>query len=181
MQLCLLQILIFSVYMLAFCDVGAEEEGIMQGMTRSHNNVRTKVGVRGLVWSDELASFAQEWAEYLARETGCAMQHRPRQGPFANVYGENLYWASAIRWSNGKKDVQKINPEKVVRNWAKEAADYSYLKNSCKQGKACGHYTQVVWKQTKKVGCGRAVCEDKSQVWVCNYDPPGNYIGQKPY
>jgi hypothetical protein len=44
----------------------------------------------------------------------------------------------------------------------------------------CGHYTQIVWRNTKSVGC--AVARGKGvEVWVCNYDPPGNYAGQRPY
>ena len=48
----------------------------------------------------------------------------------------------------------------------------------------CGHYTQVVWESTSAVGCGYGTCQDDSfniEVIVCNYDPPGNYIGQAPY
>jgi hypothetical protein len=27
-----------------------------------------------------------------------------------------------------------------------------------------------------------AVCEDtREQVWVCQYQPPGNWVGHKPY
>jgi pathogenesis-related protein 1 len=45
----------------------------------------------------------------------------------------------------------------------------------------CGHYTQVVWKNSMEVGGGMAICDNKSQVWVCNYNPPGNVEGEKPY
>jgi pathogenesis-related protein 1 len=45
----------------------------------------------------------------------------------------------------------------------------------------CGHYTQVVWKDSKEVGCAAYQCDDKSQVWVCQYKPAGNYVDQKPF
>jgi hypothetical protein len=48
----------------------------------------------------------------------------------------------------------------------------------------CGHYTQVVWRNTERVGCGYSTCQAQGfnfEVWVCNYDPPGNFIGQAPY
>ncbi len=64
--------------------------------------------------------------------------------------------------------------------WGNEKPDYFYAKNKCKPRKMCGHYTQIVWKTTKKVGCAKIIC-DEMDVWVCNYDPPGNWIGQKPY
>ena len=45
----------------------------------------------------------------------------------------------------------------------------------------CGHYTQVIWRNTQRVGCGVAVCPNGAEIWTCNYDPPGNYLGQNPY
>lgn len=161
--------------------VFCEETQAMKGMTEAHNIIRRELGLPGLTWSDSLALYAQEWADYLASKNGCTMEHRPGTGNNGNKYGENLYWASAIRWSNGNIEAQEINPAKVVQNWSGEAEDYSYETNSCKRGKMCGHYTQVVWKKTVNVGCGRTLCTDMSQIWVCNYDPPGNFIDERPY
>ncbi|KAE9414467.1 hypothetical protein Angca_008594 [Angiostrongylus cantonensis] len=45
---------------------------------------------------------------------------------------------------------------------------------------AIGHYTQMVWEGSYKLGCGVAVCPDKTLV-VCQYSPPGNYIGSIMY
>lgn len=55
--------------------------------------------------------------------------------------------------------------------------------------KQCGHYTQIVWRNTTHVGCATKVCDKNSpfqgftrwQFWVCNYSPPGNFVGQRPY
>ena len=106
------------------------------------------------------------------------MQHSKPNGR----YGENLYWAGAIKWSDGKRELQRISPKKVVDDWSSERANYDYKNNSCPTGKMCGHYTQVVWKSTTRVGCGVAVCDDsREQVWVCQYQPPGNWVGRKPY
>ena len=176
-----IQVFFFVLGLLSASSVFCDEQGIMRGMAEAHNKVRAGVGLPGLFWSDDLAVFAQEWADSLAREKACAMQHRPRPGKSEHGYGENLYWASAVRLSGGKREPQNVTPAKVVQSWVQEAADYTYATNSCRLGKPCGHYTQIVWQQTVKVGCGWAVCADKSQIWVCNYDPPGNVIGQKPY
>jgi hypothetical protein len=77
----------------------------------------------------------------------------------------------------------------VVQAWASEAADYDYASNSCAPGKVCGHYTQLVWRNSTLVGCAYARCTQNSpfdgvptwDFWVCDYSPPGNWIGQRPY
>lgn len=144
----------------------------------AHNKWRAEVGVKQkLSYSPELAASSQVWANKLQRSNDCKMKHSA-----ANGYGENLFWASAMNWSDGRKELQKVSPKHVVDSWGSEKADYNYAKNSCTAGKMCGHYTQVVWSGTQKVGCAMAVCEDsQQQVWVCQYQPAGNWVGQKPY
>ena len=144
----------------------------------AHNKWRAEVGVGGLSYSLELEASAQAWADNLKRNNRCQMRH---SNP-GSKYGENLYWASAIMWSDGRRELQKVSPETPVENWASEKANYSYADNSCEPGKVCGHYTQVVWRDTRKVGCAFAVCEDSlDQIWVCQYQPAGNWVGEKPY
>ena len=69
----------------------------------------------------------------------------------------------------------------MVDGWGSEVADYDYDANSCKPGRMCGHYTQLVWSSTERVGCGKGVCGDGSVIWACRYDPPGNWVGEWPY
>ena len=150
----------------------------MTEMVAAHNQWRAKVGTPPLSYSSELAASSQRWADHLKTQNQCRMQHSKPYGK----YGENLYWASAIRWSDGKRQVQQFSPQKVVDAWGNEVKDYDYARNTCTSGKMCGHYTQVVWKNTSRVGCAVAVCEDSSeQVWVCQYQAPGNWVGEKPY
>ncbi|MBV9296765.1 MAG: hypothetical protein JO145_14435, partial [Acidobacteriaceae bacterium] len=59
-----------------------------------------------------------------------------------------------------------------------EAKDYQYAANSCFA--VCGHYTQVVWRDTREVGCGM-VHDARREVWVCDYAPYGNIVGERPY
>jgi len=163
-----------------FCLIGASvttagESGKMQGMTATHNTIRNQLGIAPLVWSDSLAEYARARAIKLAKQ-GCRMRHGS-----SGRYGENLYWASAVRWSNGKRQVQEINARHVTDSWAQEGKDYNLQTKKCRNGAICGHYTQMIWKNSKELGCGMAVCADKGQIWVCNYNPPGNFIGQAPY
>jgi uncharacterized protein YkwD len=130
-------------------------------MLAGHNAVRKAVGVPALTWSAQLAAFAQQWANELIAHG--QFVHR-RNSP----YGENLYEITGAR----------TTPAEVVNQWASESKNYRYESNSCRG--VCGHYTQIVWRDTRRVGC--AVARDaKTEVWVCNYDPPGNWIGKRPY
>lgn len=131
-------------------------------VVNAHNAVRSKVGVPPLAWSDELAGVAQKWAERLLATD--AFQHSN------NDYGENLYRINGPGASS--------TPTEVVHAWAAEYVYYRYANNSCTG--ICGHYTQVVWKDTKAVGCGSAR-DAEHEVWVCNYAPYGNIVGERPY
>lgn len=142
-------------------------------MLDAHNRVRDRVSVPPLTWSTALAHDAGVYARTLAAD-GCTMRHS--QGP----HGENLYWASPLRWSDGRPaEVQDITAEDVAQAWASERAAWDPATNDCT--KVCGHYTQMVWRTTERVGCGMAVCPDRGQIWVCRYDPPGNIVGRHPY
>ena len=145
----------------------------------AHNTWRAEAEVKEkLSYSPELAASAQAWANKLKQNNQCKMRHSEPDGK----YGENLYWASAMNWSDGRKEQQKITPEKVVNSWGSEKADYDYASNSCKAGTMCGHYPPAVRRGTPKVGRGMAVCTDtRNPVWVCQYQPAGNWVGKKPY
>lgn len=141
---------------------GRGEQGKLVGLTAAHNRVRAEVGVGALAWSDALERYASAWAKQLAAK-GCDLVHRPG-GP----YGENIYWSS-----------NASTADDVVAQWAAERAQYDHRRNRCEG--VCGHFTQIVWKDSAKLGCGMASCGDGGEIWVCNYDPPGNVMGQSPY
>lgn len=130
-------------------------------MLDAHNAVRSRVGVPPLIWSARLAATAQDWADYLI--AAGVLIHSPN-----NSHGENIY---AITGGTA-------SPEDVVSAWAAEAARYSIGSNSC--GGVCGHYTQIVWRATREVGCAVSTSPGR-QAWVCEYDPPGNIVGFRPY
>ncbi|CAG7887655.1 unnamed protein product [Brassica rapa] len=128
-----------------------------------HNSVRTSLGLSPLVWDGRIASYATWWANQ--RRYDCSLTHST--GP----YGENLFWGSGSDWT----------PTFAVESWTVEAKSYNHMTNSC-EGGMCGHYTQIVWRDTKRIGCARVVCENGAGVFItCNYDPPGNYVGENPY
>lgn len=136
---------------------------------REHNRVRADVGVSKLKWSDKISQYSQSWADHLAATT-CQMKHRPREGKWKQQYGENLFIGTAGFYSI----------REAVQSWESEKADYSYGPFTGKSYKPIGHYTQIIWKNSTRFGCGQALCNN-NLIIACNYDPPGNYIGQKPY
>lgn len=130
-------------------------------MLAAHNAVRARTGVPPLTWSGRLASQAQRWAESLAAHR--RFGHNPD-----SPYGENLFEIQGA----------SATPAEVVGDWVGEAAHYDYRTGRCHG--TCGHYTQLVWRSTREVGC--AVTRSRGvEIWVCEYDPPGNIIGSKPY
>ena len=152
-----------------------------QGMLHAHNQVRARLRLPQLTWSNELTRYSQDWANHLASNNSCRMRHRSDAGRNPKQYGENLFWGSALEWSDGRREPQQITAAEVAREWAIEDQHYNYSRNSCRPGEQCGHYTQMAWRDTQQVGCAMTLCPSQGQIWVCSYNPPGNWVGQRPY
>lgn len=134
-----------------------------QDYVAAHNKVRTPIGLKPLTWNTTLVQYAQNYANQ--RSVDCELIHS--DGP----YGENLAEAS---WD--------LTAAEAVQMWADEKPFYNYLLDSCVPGEMCGHYTQIVWRDTATVGCAKVICtNNKWSFVICNYDPPGNYIGERPF
>ncbi|CAK9145004.1 unnamed protein product [Ilex paraguariensis] len=127
----------------------------------AHNKARAQVGVRPLVWNDTVSAYAQNYAN--KRIGDCNLEHS--EGP----YGENI--------AEGYGDLKAAD---AVSMWVGEKSCYDYSSNSCVGGE-CLHYTQVVWADSVHLGCARVQCHNGWVFVTCNYDPPGNYEGQRPY
>ncbi|HEY9889999.1 MAG TPA: CAP domain-containing protein, partial [Candidatus Obscuribacterales bacterium] len=144
-------------------------------MLAAHNAVRRTVGVSDLAWSAELATLAQDWAEVLLQSG--QMRHRPASERDQGRIGENITSSQASGAGGALR-----HPQRAVKGWVDERADYDYATNPCTPGQVCGHYTQMVWADTDAVGCGVARNADQTrEVWVCNYSPAGNFVGERPY
>jgi hypothetical protein len=127
----------------------------------AHNSARVRVGSPPLAWSRELAGDAKRWADQLL--TTHMFTHQPD-----DPHGENMFMISG----------GSVTPAEVVQTWVAERGDYNPDANTC--AGVCRHYTQVVWRATREVGCGMAF-DGYRQVWVCEYEPPGNVGGSRPY
>ena len=103
---------------------------------------------------------AQKWADYLV-VTGKFEHSKLAFG----TYGENI-------WATYGEHFQGTRP---VDDWYKEVQFYDY--NNGQFSMKTGHFTQLVWVASQKLGLGVARGNGNTIV-VANYDPPGNYPGQ---
>ncbi len=141
-------------------------------MLDAHNHWRSQVGVPALTWSEHLAHVSKKWADQL-KSYGCAAFHS------TNGLGENIFQSTARIWQDGRREFVPRTTKEVAEKWGGEIIYYNYDENSCSGD--CTHYTQIVWKDTRELGCAVSVCDDQGQIWVCSYYPSGNIYGQRPY
>jgi hypothetical protein len=136
----------------------------------AHNAQRSAIGVPPLVWNDRLAADARVWADELAA-TG-RFEHSPDE-PGKQPQGENL-WAGTPR---------AFSPEAMVALWAAERRDYrpGIFPNNSRSGDVenVGHYTQLIWRGTRQVGCATAAGRNE-EFLVCRYSDAGNVYGERP-
>ncbi|MCC6919976.1 MAG: hypothetical protein IT548_12295 [Alphaproteobacteria bacterium] len=144
------------------------DPGFVAAALYAHNVERRLVGVPDLAWSAELAAEADRWAHVLAANE--VMQHDSQR-----LHGENLWMNTADRRTVGS----------MIGGWSIEK--YQYIagarhpfESRTGHWKDVGHYTQMVWHDTTKVGC--AVARGRTHDFlVCRYDPIGNWTSQMAY
>ncbi|KAI3886829.1 hypothetical protein MKW98_017181 [Papaver atlanticum] len=129
-----------------------------------HNAVRSKFSEQPLTWNSTLARYARRFASQ--RVGDCDMIHS--NGPF----GENIFWGGKY---------EDYSAAYAVKSWASETSVYDPSKNSCQMNAMCGHYTQIIWTTTKRMGCARVKCNSGGVFAICVYDPPGNFEGENPF
>ncbi|XP_052093281.1 cysteine-rich venom protein Mr30-like isoform X2 [Mytilus californianus] len=153
---------------LATSGVTADEK---TEIVNKHNTLRSLTQATNMMkmsWDDETAYIAQKWAE------NCVTSHESpglkRSIPGRFGLGQNLFWGSRkYAWSE------------AIQSWYDEISDFTF--NGQNVFSKIGHYTQVVWADSIKLGCGYAHCTTtRIHLYVCNYGPAGN-IGDtsKPY
>nr|VZI25343.1 unnamed protein product [Spirometra erinaceieuropaei] len=128
----------------------------------AHNALRNLHGCSPLTYDAELAKQAQSYAEQLARMNRLVHSNSTDRG-------ENLATASGMPTAN-------LSAADASLMWYKEILEYDF------RGQdqiACGHFSQLVWKDTKVAGFGVAKTANGQSVYVVGqYKPPGNFMGQ---
>jgi uncharacterized protein YkwD len=134
----------------------------------AHNKYRAEVREQPLSWSDGLAAGAQVWAQHLAEEVH-TLQHSGEAG-----VGENL-----AMWTAGRASLTKLVDLWGVENYYFIEASFPDV-STTGDWKTVGHYTQMIWRNTTKVGCGVARGGGYDFL-VCRYSPQGNFMGEKVF
>jgi len=166
-----------AAFLLAFASLVGPSYA--QGVTRlspefiarilsSHNVERSAVGVAPMRWNAKLADDAQLWADHLALTS--TFEHSP-EPPKGQEVGENLWMGTIHAYSF----------EEMVGGWIAERKDFinGVFPNVSRTGNwdDVGHYTQLIWAETREVGC--AVADNgEDEFLVCRYAKAGNWFGQ---
>ncbi|KAM5298471.1 Golgi-associated plant pathogenesis-related protein 1 [Ctenodactylus gundi] len=128
---------------------------------KAHNEYRQQHGVPPLKLCKKLNQEAQQYSEALASTR--ILKHSPESS--RGQCGENLAWASYDQ--TGKE---------VADRWYSEIKNYNFQQPGFTSG--TGHFTAMVWKNTKKMGVGKASASDGSSFVVARYFPAGNVVNQ---
>ena len=144
--------------------------GTSARILKAHNAERARLKLPGLSWNQHLEREAREWAEHLSRRgTIYHADDRTRNGT-----GENLWMGTSGGWE----------VEGMVGMFLDERRHYRHARfpDVSRTGNWAdvGHYTQIVWRDTREVGCAVASARG-NDVLVCRYYPAGNVMGRKAF
>jgi hypothetical protein len=133
----------------------------------THNAERARVGMPPLVWDPALGNAAAAYAQQMAF-TGM-FQHSNRQARRGT--GENLWMGTHGAFS----------VEAMVGGWTSEKRYFvaGTFPNNSRTGnwEDVGHYTQMIWRTTQRVGCAIA-STPRVDYLVCRYANAGNIDGR---
>jgi hypothetical protein len=136
----------------------------------AHNRERSSAGIAPLAWDPALAAEAARWGKTLA--AAGAFEHADTGDD--DPEGENL-WA-------GTKGAYA--PEEMIEGWIEEKKFFrpGRFPDNSRTGEYedVGHYTQLMWRDTDRVGCALAAGAEE-EVLVCRYRTAGNVVGEVPF
>jgi hypothetical protein len=137
----------------------------------AHNRERASADLPPLAWDPELADRARAWAGHLAAIG--ALEHAADDNE-DDPEGENLWAGTAGHYA----------PEQMVGLWIAEKKDFraGIFPDNSRTGdfEDVGHYTQLMWRATGRVGCALARGRG-DEILVCRYRQAGNVEGESPF
>ena len=126
---------------------------------KKHNELRAQHNAEPLIISEDLNKIAQKYAEHLAKIKKMEHSNTTYKG---EDLGENLFCCSG----------NEIQGETMTISWYDVIEKYNFNEPGFVSG--TGHFTQVVWKDSKEVGFGFALSDNGVYYGVANYYPAGN-------
>ena len=148
------------------------DNNLEERLLASHNRERASLGIPPLAWNALLAHDAASYAQALTRLG--RLEHSVDDPGEQEPQGENL-WAGTRGY---------YGPEQMVGLWIDEKMDFKegVFPNNSISGdlEKVGHYTQVVWRSSRAVGCAVAHGREDDFL-VCRYSEGGNVIGERPF
>lgn len=146
--------------------ISLDQPDLPERFLAEHNRERARIGEPVLEWDAGLAVQARAWAVELARRG--VMIHSA--DGLRSDEGENLFTGTAAAYS----------PEEMIDSFVEERADFvpGVFPAVARDGDwtNVGHYTQLIWRGTRRVGCGVARGGGQDFL-VCRYWPQGNVVG----
>ncbi len=143
---------------------------------KTHNDARDAASKQhshsrsSLVWDAHLEAEAAKWAQHLATDNKGLHHSTGDQRP---GQGENLYWMSG----GGDGDMLASGSQ----GWVDECKSYHGEKIGEGNFGSYGHYTQVIWPATTRVGVAEAKSSDGGKFVVGRYSAPGNFTGENAW
>ncbi len=140
-------------------------------MLDGHNAERAALGLPPLVWDEALAGEAAHYAAAMAASG--AFRHSARNER-ATPSGENLWAGPRGLHDYGAMLGTFLEERPLLRPGAR-------LPDLSRSGRwqDVGHYSQLIWRATRRLGCALAEGRDKDYL-VCRYVPAGNIFGRGP-
>jgi len=145
--------------------------GVKDSIVAEANRLRKLAGATNmakLTWDDELSQKAVAWSSQ------CRFAHPDQSSTFLTT----------AKFSLGQNIAMGTGPmtwEQTFKMWNDEIKDFQYGQ-APKNNAVVGHYTQLVWADTNKIGCGYTLCAagkmtaQAAGFFVCNFGPAGNVV-----
>ena len=151
-------------------------QDVYNKLLEKHNSIRAKHKSPALTYSEEIAEIAQAASERYLELGKIEMINEYYNG---ELLGENNYICGGFICFPPDIDT-------IMSYWYyREEPYFDYAKGESKYSTSVGHFTQVVWRSTKYIGCGFARGEwndfDDAYYLNCKYYPAGNIKGREVF